>query len=68
LKRQKKLAEQGYKWSGHTHTGVEAFARTPSDGDYKVLAMFPQKQSAIYDMTGNFDKFDNLLRKEQNYV
>jgi hypothetical protein len=59
----KSLAEQGYRWSGHTHPGIGELVRTPSKGDYLVLAEFNQKKSVIYDALGKFDTFNNLIRK-----
>lgn len=41
--------DDGWKWSGHTHVygGI-----IPSDGDQKILKLFNQNQSAIYDYRG----------------
>ena len=51
------LASEGYKWSGHTHPGIDANTVTPSPGDYAVLKAFGQKYSVIYDATGRFGIF-----------
>jgi hypothetical protein len=53
----RKLAEVGYKWSGHTHIGDTGYAF--SKGDYLILDAFKdkQKQSTIYDATGNHYEF-----------
>lgn len=41
--------DAGWKWSGHTHVYGGLI---PSDGDQKILALFNQRQSAIYDYNG----------------
>ena len=41
--------DAGWKWSGHTHVYGGLL---PSDGDTKILKLFNQKQSAIYDYRG----------------
>ena len=43
--------DSGWKWSGHTHVRG---GLVPSDGDLKILKLFHQKQSAIYDATGRY--------------
>ena len=43
--------DNGWKWSGHTHVRG---GLVPSDGDLKILKMFNQKQSAIYDAMGRY--------------
>ena len=50
----KELNVQGYKWSGHTHTGINTI---PSDGDMRILGAFDQKRSVIYNSLGNFETF-----------
>lgn len=52
------LANDGYRWSGHTHPGTDAFCLLPSDGDKAVLSCFRQMQSAIYNSQGKFTLFD----------
>lgn len=37
------LAADGFKWSGHTHPGLDYLAMQPSDGDYEILKCFAQK-------------------------
>jgi hypothetical protein len=49
-----KLNEQGYKWSGHTHTGRNLIA---SEGDYEILAKFNQDESVIYNAFGEHNEF-----------
>lgn len=43
--------DAGWKWSGHTHVygGI-----LPSDGDIKILKLFNQKQSVIFDYRGQW--------------
>ncbi len=53
----KKLAELGYRWSGHTHPGVEQIAMFASDGDKAILNCFKQTTSAIYNSQGQFFTF-----------
>lgn len=38
----RKLAEEGYKWSGHTHPGLELFVLQASEGDCLILEQFEQ--------------------------
>lgn len=53
-----KLAENGYKWSGHTHPGTDMLCLTASDGDKEILRQFPQELSVIYNSKGNFRTFE----------
>lgn len=55
----KKLAAQGYKWSGHTHPGNNLLCMTASDGDHDILRAFGQKTSVIYNSKGQYAKFSN---------
>ena len=50
----KALKAQGYKWSGHTHSGTSV---VPSDGDFLVLKAFDQQRSAIYNSLGQYEVF-----------
>lgn len=43
----KDSAQNGYRWSGHTHPGYDLFALTASDGDYYVLKAFGQKRAVF---------------------
>ena len=52
------LAKEGYKWSGHTHPGVDFLSMQPSDGDYAVLECFGQKNAVIYNSKGEFRTFE----------
>lgn len=54
----KQFAEQGYKWSGHTHPGFDFLCMQPSDGDYEILDCFNQKISVIYNSKGDFRTFE----------
>mgnify|MGYP002561789802 CR=1 FL=1 len=51
------LAEEGYKWSGHTHPGMTEIAAMPSDGDYTILRSFGQKKSVIMNSKGQYTTF-----------
>lgn len=52
------LAENGYRWSGHTHPGTDFLCMQPSDGDYAVLNCFAQNNSVIYNSKGDFRTFE----------
>ena len=52
------LAKKGYRWSGHTHPGIDFLAMQPSDGDYAVLSCFKQTNSVIYNSKGLFRTFE----------
>ncbi|MGN0621361.1 MAG: phage minor head protein [Porcipelethomonas sp.] len=54
----KKLAENGYKWSGHTHPGTDYNCLIASSGDKAVLQCFNHKTSVIYDSKGNYATFE----------
>ncbi len=54
----KKLKEDGYKWSGHTHPGNNDFALLASDGDVQILKEFDQQYGVIYDSRGRFSIFE----------
>lgn len=53
-----RLAKQGYRWSGHTHPGLDFLCMQPSDGDYAVLNCFNQSSSVIYNSKGDFRTFE----------
>ena len=46
------LAENGYKWSGHTHPGTDLLCLQASEGDLDVLTAFNQEFSVIYNSLG----------------
>ena len=54
----KQLAKEGYKWSGHTHPGIDINTLMPSYGDKAILNCFKQDISVIYDSKGNFRTFE----------
>ena len=58
INRAKLLSELGYKWSGHTHPGLNDLNMQPSDGDYMILSCFRQDNSVIYNSKGNFRTFE----------
>ena len=51
------LFKMGYKWSGHTHPGIDYNVKMPSSGDKSILNIFGQEQSVIYDSKGRFEIF-----------
>ena len=53
-----RLSADGYRWSGHTHPGIDFLSMQPSDGDYAVLACFKQTNSVIYNSKGDFRTFE----------
>ncbi len=53
----KALSEKGYKWSGHTHPGVDDNCLMPSKGDKDILAVFDQETSVVYNSKGNYLTF-----------
>ena len=57
-KQAKELAKQGYRWSGHTHPGIDFLVMQPSDGDYSILDCFNQNNSVIYNSKGEFRIFE----------
>jgi len=54
----RQLAEKGYRWSGHTHPGVDDLVKIPSSGDIAVLRAFNQKESVIFDSMGRYAIFE----------
>lgn len=55
--RLRQLAEDGWKFSAHTHPGVGDISMIASDGDIKVLYLFKQGQSVIYNSAGEYKQF-----------
>lgn len=55
--RLRQLAEEGWKFSAHTHPTVGPWSLTPSPGDKKVLYLFKQGRSVIYNASGEFETF-----------
>lgn len=58
IKQAMELSKQGYKWSGHTHPGIEKNTSMPSMGDKEILKAFNQETSVIYDSKGIFRTFE----------
>jgi len=58
VKEAKRLNEEGYRWSGHTHPGVDNNCLIASAGDRAILDCFEQKTSVIYNSKGNFLTFE----------
>ena len=54
----KQLSEQGYRWSGHTHPGIDYSCLVASGGDLSILKQFKQKTSVIYNSKGLFSTFE----------
>lgn len=52
------LNKRGYKWSGHTHPGVDWNSSMPSGGDKEILRCFKQETSVIYDSKGKYRTFE----------
>jgi hypothetical protein len=52
LDKAKELAQNGYRWSGHTHPGVDLNSMQASAGDYAILKAFGQETSVIYNSLG----------------
>ena len=52
-----RLAEEGYKWSGHTHPGDNDFVLFASDGDKLILRQFKQEYSVILNSKGQYNIF-----------
>lgn len=53
-----RLAEQGYRWSGHTHPGNGKNVLLPSDGDKLILRQFSQEYSCIWNQRGQYATFE----------
>ena len=54
----KKLAKDGYRWSGHTHPGTNLNCLIASPGDTEILKCFKHNTSAIYNSKGQFATFE----------
>ena len=52
------LCQSGYRWSGHTHPGMDFLSIQPSDGDYAILECFKQENAVIYNSKGDFRTFE----------
>ena len=51
------LSEKGYRWSGHTHPGIDSNCLISSYGDKSILKAFKQETSVIYNSKGKFSTF-----------
>lgn len=51
------MNKQGYRWSGHTHPGIDDNVLIPSMGDKLVLRQFEQETSVIYNSKGDYFVF-----------
>ena len=58
IEQAKTLAEQGFKWSGHTHPGVGGNCLIASQGDKEILRTFSQETSVIYNSQGRYLTFN----------
>ncbi len=57
IEQAKQMSKQGYRWSGHTHPGVDFNCLFSSDGDRTILKQFDQSTSVIYNSKGQFLTF-----------
>ena len=57
IEKANELSKQGYKWSGHTHPGVDKNSLMASIGDKEILKCFKQKVGYIYNSKGEFLDF-----------
>ena len=53
----RKMAADGWRWSGHTHPGTDINVRIASPGDVEILKAFGQEYSLICDAAGKFEIF-----------
>lgn len=58
IKKAKQLANARYRWSGHTHSGINENCMISSSGDHAILGCFKQKISAIYNSKGQYRIFE----------
>lgn len=54
----RELAQNGYKWSGHTHPGHDYNCLIASDGDYAILEAFGQTTGVTYNSLGQYLTFE----------
>ena len=54
VKKATELNKQGYKWSGHTHPGVDFLSMEISSGDISIWECFSQNNIAIYNSKGKY--------------
>lgn len=48
------LSKNGFKWSGHTHPGIDFLSMQISDGDISIWECFNQDNVAIYNSKGAY--------------
>lgn len=53
-----RFAGEGYRWSGHTHPGIDLSCLQASRGDMDILNCFNQDMSVIYNSKGNLRAFE----------
>ncbi len=56
-KEARRLAAEGFKWSAHTHPGIDDLCLQSSEGDGIILKCFAQEQSVIYNSKGRYLTF-----------
>lgn len=54
----RRMASQGWRWSGHTHPGVSRMVLQSSPGDRLIVAEFPHPLSVIYNSIGTRQRFN----------
>lgn len=57
IKEAEELNRSGYKWSGHTHPGIDNLCLMSSSGDMDILRCFKQNISVIYNSKGLYKPF-----------
>ena len=58
ISKAEQLAKEGYRWSGHTHPGVDSNCLIASAGDKAILQCFNQQTTVIYNSKGEFLTFE----------
>ena len=51
----KRLYENGYRWSGHTHPGTDANCLIASEGDSNIVVAFGARTTVIYNSVGMYN-------------
>lgn len=52
------MAADGWRWSGHTHPGIDYLSTQASDGDYAVLGAFTHDRTLIVNAKGELRLID----------
>ena len=55
----RKLVNDGYRFSGHTHPGYRKVSLIVSDGDREALGLFRQNRSVVYNAAGRYKIFES---------